>query len=105
MTPSQSDDDGAMVPKYPLEGGEGDKAGEAIDVEQAFDFCHADIVTEFRSIAIVIPPGFFQGIRALNGEIYPLKFTKSQKISRRVIEARLAVSRGDSRAKPPSELR
>jgi len=54
-----------MVPKYPLERGEGDKAGEAIDVEQAFDFCHADIVTEFRSIAISIPPDFFQGIRAL----------------------------------------
>jgi len=47
-----------MVPKYPLEGGEGDKAGEAIDVEQTFDFCHADIVTEFRSIAIIIPPDF-----------------------------------------------
>ena len=66
-----------MVPKYPLEGGEGDKAGEAIDVEQAFDFCHADIVTEFRRIAIIIPPGFFQGIRAVKDESYPLKFTKS----------------------------
>src|ERR1035438_9815518 len=66
-----------MVPKYPLERGEGYKAGGAIDVEQAFDFCHADIVTEFRSIAIIIPPGFFQGIRALKGESYPLKFTKS----------------------------
>jgi len=69
-----------MVPKYPLERGEGDKAGEAIDVEQAFDFCHADIVTEFRSIAISIPPDFFQGIRALRGESYPLKFTKSLNI-------------------------
>jgi hypothetical protein len=66
-----------MVPKYPLEGGEGGKSREAIDVEQAFDFCHADIVTEFRSIAILIPPGFFQGIRALKGESYPLKFAKS----------------------------
>ncbi len=66
-----------MVSKYPLEGGEGDKAGEAIDVEQAFDFCHTGIVTELRSIAIIIPPGFFQGIRALKGESYPLKFTKS----------------------------
>ena len=66
-----------MVPKYPLEAGEGDKAREAIDVEQTFDFCHADIVTEFRSIAITISPGFFQGIRALKGESYPLKFTKS----------------------------
>ena len=68
-----------MVPKSPLEGGEGDKAGEAIDVEQAFDFCHADIVTEFRSIAIIIPPGFFQGIFASKGKSYPLKFTKSLK--------------------------
>jgi hypothetical protein len=68
-----------MVPKYPLEGREGDKAGEAIDVEQAFDFCHADIVTEFRSIAIIIPPGFFQGILPLKDKSYPLKFTKSQK--------------------------
>jgi hypothetical protein len=90
LTPSQSDDDGAMVPKYPLEGGEGDKAGEAIDVEQAFDFCHADIVTEFRSIAIIIPPGFFRGIRALKGESYPLKFTKSQ-ISIRGPDFQLAI--------------
>ena len=64
-------------PNTPLRGGEGDKAGEAIDVEQAFDFCHADIVTEFRSIAIIIPPGFFQGIFASKGKSYPLKFTKS----------------------------
>jgi hypothetical protein len=67
-----------MIPKYPLEGGEGYKAGEAKDVEQAFDFCHADIVTEFRSIAIIIPPGLFQGICAWKGESYPLNFTKSQ---------------------------
>ena len=78
MTPSQTNDDGAMVPKYPLEGGERDKAGKAIDVQQAFDFCHADIVTEFRSIAIIIPPGFFQEIHALKGKSYPLKFTKSR---------------------------
>ena len=79
MTPSHTNDDGAMVPKYPLEGRERDKPGEAIDVEQAFDFCHADIVTEFRSIAIIIPPGFFQGSRALKDENHPLKFTKSRK--------------------------
>jgi hypothetical protein len=36
-----------MVPKYPPEGEERDEAGEAIDVQQAFDFSHADIVTEF----------------------------------------------------------
>ena len=66
-----------MIPKYPLEGGKRDKPREAIDVEQTFDFCHADIVTEFRRIAISIPPGIFQGIRALKDEIYPLKFTKS----------------------------
>ena len=67
-----------MVPKYPLEGGEGDKAGEAIDVEQAFDYCHADIVTEFRASAIAISPGFFQGIRAPQGKNHPLKNAKSQ---------------------------
>ena len=66
-----------MIPKYPSERGKGDEAREAIDVEQAFDFCHADIVTEFRSIAIIIPPDYFQGILALKDESCPLKFTKS----------------------------
>ncbi len=66
-----------MIPKYPSEGGKRDEAGEAIDVEQAFDFCHADIVTEFRSGAITISPGFFQGIRTLKDEIYPLNSAKT----------------------------
>jgi hypothetical protein len=73
LTPSQADDDGAMIPKYPSEGGERDETGEAVDVEQALDFCHADIVTEFRDGAISIFSGFFQGIRALTGENHPLK--------------------------------
>jgi hypothetical protein len=79
LTPAQADNDGAMVPEHSTEGGARDKAGKAIDVEQAFDFSHADIMTEFRSIAISISPGFFQGIRALKDKSYPLKFTKSRK--------------------------
>ena len=71
-----------MVPKYPLEGGEGDKAREAIDVEQAFDFCHADIVTEFWSNAIGIFFGFFRGIRASKDKTHPLKTAKSRKCQR-----------------------
>jgi hypothetical protein len=54
LTPSQANDDGAMIPKYPSERGQRHKAGEAIDVQQAFAFCHADIVTEFRGSAISI---------------------------------------------------
>ena len=61
-----------MIPKHPSKKGERDKAGEAIDVRKTFDFCHADIVTEFRSSAISIFSGFFQGIRAMKGEIHPL---------------------------------
>jgi hypothetical protein len=79
LTPSQADDDGAMIPKYPSEGGKRDEAGEAVDVEQALDFCHADIVTEFRESAITISSGFFQEIRASVGENHPLKNAKSQK--------------------------
>jgi hypothetical protein len=79
LTAAQRDDQGAMIPKYPPEGGGRDKAGEAVDVEQAFDFCHADIVTEFWSRARRIFSGFLQGIQTLKGEIYPLKITKSQK--------------------------
>jgi hypothetical protein len=71
------DDQGAMIPKYPPEGGARDKAGKAVDVKQAFDFCHADIVTEFWSRARRIFSGFLQGIRALKAETYPLKITKS----------------------------
>jgi hypothetical protein len=73
LTPSQADDDGAMIPKFPSEGGKRDEAGEAVDVEQALDFCHADIVTEFRKSAISIFSGFSQGIRALMDENHPLK--------------------------------
>ena len=73
MTSAQADDNGAMIPKYPSKEGERDKAREAIDVREPLDFCHADIVTEFRSITISIPPGFFQGIRALRGKNHPLK--------------------------------
>jgi hypothetical protein len=62
-----------MIPKYPPERGERDEAREAIDVQQALDFWHADIVTEIRASAISISSGVFQGIRALNGKIYPLK--------------------------------
>jgi hypothetical protein len=79
LTPSQADDDGAMIPKFPSEGGKRDEAGEAVDVEQALDVCHADIVTEFRSGAISIFSGFFQGIRAPQGKNHPLKNAKSQK--------------------------
>jgi hypothetical protein len=79
LTPSQANDDGAMIPKYPSERGKRDKAGEAIDVQQALACCHADIVTEFRGSAISIFPVFFQGIRALIGEFHPLKSAKSQK--------------------------
>jgi hypothetical protein len=68
-----------MIPKYPPEGGKGDEAREAIDVQQTFDFCHADIVTEFRAKAIGVSPEVFQGIRVLNGKIYPLKSAKSRK--------------------------
>jgi hypothetical protein len=71
------DDHGAMIPKYPPEGGARDEAGEAVDVEQAFDFCHADIVTEFWSRARRILAGILQRIRRLKGESYPLKITKS----------------------------
>jgi hypothetical protein len=78
LTPTQAHDDGAMIPKYPPEGGERDETREAIDVEQALDFCHADIVTEFPSGAISICYGFFQGIRALKDENHPLKNAKSQ---------------------------
>jgi hypothetical protein len=77
LAPTQANNDGAMIPKYPSEGGKRDKAGEAIDIQQTFNFCHAEIVTEIRSIAISIFPGFFQGIRALKGENYPLKSAKS----------------------------
>jgi hypothetical protein len=66
-----------MIPKYPSERGQRHKAGEAIDVQQAFEFCHADIVTQFRSTAISIFSGGFQGIRPLNGQIHPLKSAKS----------------------------
>jgi hypothetical protein len=79
LAPSQADDDGAMIPKYPPEGGEGDEAGEAVSVEQTFDFCHADIVTEFRSIAISISPGVFRGIRTLKGKNHPLNSAMNQK--------------------------
>jgi hypothetical protein len=79
LTSAQADDDGAMIPKYPSEGGERNKAREAIDVRKTFDFCHADIVTEFRTIAISIFSGYFQGIRTLKNEIYPLKSAKSLK--------------------------
>jgi hypothetical protein len=58
LTPAQVHDDGAMIPKYSLEGGKRDEAGKAIDVRKTLGFCHADIVTEFRSIAIDIFPGF-----------------------------------------------
>jgi hypothetical protein len=78
LTPTQAQDDGAMIPEYPPEGRERDESREAIDVEQALDFCHVDIVTEFRSSAISICSGFFQGIRALKDEIYPLKNAKSR---------------------------
>jgi hypothetical protein len=71
------DDDGTMIPKYPLEGGERDKAREAIDVRKTFDFCHADIVTEFRSIAISVFSGYFQGIRARENENHPLNSAKN----------------------------
>ena len=66
-----------MIPKYPSERGKRDKAGETIGVQQALDFCHADIVTEFRSSAIGIFSSVFQGICALNGEIHPLKAAKN----------------------------
>jgi hypothetical protein len=79
LTPTQADNDGAMIPKYPSKGGEWDETREAIDVRKTFDFCHADIVTEFRCIAITIFPGISQGIRGLTGEKYPLKNAKSQK--------------------------
>jgi hypothetical protein len=72
LTPTQAHDDGAMIPKYPSEGVERDETREAIDVQQALDFCHADIVTGFRESAITIFSGFFQGIRALLDEIHPL---------------------------------
>ena len=68
-----------MIPKYPSEGRERDKAGEAVGVEQTFDFCHADIVTEFRSNAISISLGFFQGIRTLKEENHPLNSAMNQK--------------------------
>jgi hypothetical protein len=73
LTPSKAHDDGAMIPKHPSEGGERDEAREAIDIEQTLDFCHADIVTEFRKSAISISSGFFQGIHALTDGIHPLK--------------------------------
>jgi hypothetical protein len=77
LATSKAHDDGAMIPKYPPERGKRNEAGEAVDVEQAFDFCHADIVTEFRESAITISSGFFQGIRALASENHPLKNAKS----------------------------
>jgi hypothetical protein len=77
LTPTQAHDDGAMIAKHASKGGERDEAREAVDVEQAIDFCHADIVTEFRERAITISPGFFQGIRALTDENHPLKNAKS----------------------------
>jgi hypothetical protein len=67
-----------MIPKYPSEGGERDKAREMIDVRETLDFWHADIVTEFRESAIRIFSGVFQGIRALKDENYPLKSAMSQ---------------------------
>jgi len=73
------DDDGTVIPKYPSEGGERDKAREAIDVRKTFDFCHADIVTEFRSIAISVFSGYFQGIRARENESHPLNSPKNPK--------------------------
>jgi len=77
LASSQADDDGAMIPKYPSEGGERDKARVAIDVRKTFGFCHADIVAEFRSIAISVFSGYFQGIRVLKNENHPLKSAKS----------------------------
>jgi hypothetical protein len=79
LTPPQVDDDGTMISKYPPEGGERDKAREAIDVRKTFDFCHADIVTKFRRIAISIFSGYFQGMRALKSENHPLKSAMIQK--------------------------
>jgi hypothetical protein len=79
LASSQAHDDGAMIPKYPPEGRKRDEAREAINVQQTLDFCHADIVTEFLAKAISISPGFFQGIRALNGINHPLKNAKSHK--------------------------
>src|SRR5271169_5111500 len=69
-----------MIAKYPPEGGTWDKAGEAVDVEQAFDCSHADIMTEFWSRARRIFSGFLQGIRTLKGKSHPLKITKSHKL-------------------------
>src|SRR5208283_3867885 len=73
-----------MIAKYPPEGGTWDKAGEAVDVEQAFDCSHADIVTEFWSRARRIFSGFLQGIRTLKGKSHPLKITKSLKSGTRL---------------------
>jgi hypothetical protein len=58
LTPPQANNDGTMIPKYPSEGGERDKTREAIDVRKTFDFCHEDIVTEFRESAKSIFSGF-----------------------------------------------
>ena len=66
-----------MIPKYPPERGKRDEAGEAIAARKTFDFCQANIVTEFRESAISISPGVFQGIRASMGENHPLKNAKS----------------------------
>ncbi len=43
-----------MIPKYASEGGERDETREAIDIRKTLGDCHADIVTEFRGIAITV---------------------------------------------------
>jgi hypothetical protein len=77
LTPTQANNHGAMIPKYPLEKGKRDETGEAVDVRKTFNFCHANIVTEIRVSASSIFSGFFQVIRALKSKNYPLKSTMS----------------------------
>jgi hypothetical protein len=77
LTAAQAHDDGPMIPKDPAKAGARNEAGETVNVREAINPWHADIVTDFRSIAISFLSEVSRGNRALKDENYPLKNAKS----------------------------
>src|SRR5262249_22301015 len=72
--PAERDDHGPRVTEDPPHSGQGDEAGEPIDILKSSEFAHPLIVTGSPARRKGVPPRENRGLRSTRGRVSPTRF-------------------------------